>query len=111
MRVEPNEIMDESYMQLLLRKAEGENEVPALGANDFSLFQKDSSEKLHMRVLSPRREWKSSTTLRPPRERIKKPCAVKFASAYAVQVYSLCASATAVYLPFFVFERVSTRLD
>jgi len=25
MRVEPNEIMDESYMQLLLRKAEGEN--------------------------------------------------------------------------------------
>ena len=26
MRVEPNEIMDESYMQLLLRKAEGKNE-------------------------------------------------------------------------------------
>ena len=26
MRVEPNEIMDESYMQILLRKAEGKNE-------------------------------------------------------------------------------------
>ena len=61
MRVEPNEIMDESYMQLLLRKAEGENEVPALGANDFSLFQKDSSEKLHMRVLSPTRYLMKAT--------------------------------------------------
>jgi hypothetical protein len=31
--------------------------------------------------------------------------------AYATQVYSLCASMTAVYLLFFVFGRVLTRLD
>ena len=35
----------------------------------------------------------------------------EFASAYAAQVHSLCASVTAVYLPFFVFGRVLTRLD
>jgi hypothetical protein len=32
-------------------------------------------------------------------------------SAFAAQVHSLCASVTAVYLPFFVFGRVLTRLD
>ena len=31
--------------------------------------------------------------------------------AYAAQVYSLCASVTAVYLPFLVFGRLLTRLD
>jgi len=35
----------------------------------------------------------------------------EFASAFAAQVHSLCASVTAVYLPFFVFGRVLTRLD
>jgi len=37
----------------------------------------------------------------------------QIASACAAQVYSLCASVTvtAVYLPFFVFGRVLTRLD
>jgi len=35
----------------------------------------------------------------------------EFASACAAQVHSLCASVTAVYLPFFVFGRVLTRLD
>ena len=34
----------------------------------------------------------------------------EFASAYAAQVHSLCASVTAVYLPFFVFGGVFTRL-
>ena len=34
----------------------------------------------------------------------------EFASAYAAQVNSLCASVTALYLPFFVFGRVLTRL-
>ena len=32
-------------------------------------------------------------------------------SAFAAQVHSLCASVTAVYLSFFVFGRVLTRLD
>jgi len=35
----------------------------------------------------------------------------EFASAFAAQVHSVCASVTAVYLPFFVFGRVLTRLD
>jgi hypothetical protein len=35
----------------------------------------------------------------------------EFASACAAQVHSLCASVTAVYLPFFVFGIVFTRLD
>ena len=35
----------------------------------------------------------------------------EFAGAFAAQVHSLCASVTAVYLPFFVFGRVLTRLD
>jgi hypothetical protein len=35
----------------------------------------------------------------------------EFASALAAQVHSLCASVTAVYLPFFVFGRVLTRLS
>ena len=35
----------------------------------------------------------------------------EFASAYAAQVYSLCASVTAVYLPFLLFGRVLTGLD
>ena len=35
----------------------------------------------------------------------------EFASAYAAQVYSVCASVTDVYLLFFVFGRVLTRLD
>jgi VIT1/CCC1 family predicted Fe2+/Mn2+ transporter len=35
----------------------------------------------------------------------------EFASAFAAQVHSLCASVTAVYLSFFVFGRVLTRLD
>ena len=35
----------------------------------------------------------------------------EFASAFAAQVHSLCASVTAVYLPFFVFGSVLTRLD
>jgi len=35
----------------------------------------------------------------------------EFASAFAAQVHFLCASVTAVYLPFFVFGRVLTRLD
>ena len=35
----------------------------------------------------------------------------RFASAFAAQVHSLCASVTAVYLSFFVFGRVLTRLD
>jgi len=35
----------------------------------------------------------------------------EFASAFAAQVHSLCASVTAVYLFFFVFGRVLTRLD
>jgi hypothetical protein len=35
----------------------------------------------------------------------------EFASAYAAQVHTLCASVTAVYLPFFVFGRVLTRQD
>ena len=34
-----------------------------------------------------------------------------FAGAFAAQVHSLCASVTAVYLPFFVFGRVLIRLD
>ena len=32
-------------------------------------------------------------------------------TAFAAQVHSLCASVTAVYLPFFVFGRVLTRVD
>ena len=35
----------------------------------------------------------------------------EFASSFAAQVHSLCASVTAVYLPFFVFGGVFTRLD
>jgi hypothetical protein len=37
----------------------------------------------------------------------------EFASVFEAQnqVHSLCASVTAVYLPFFVFGRVLTRLD
>ena len=35
----------------------------------------------------------------------------EFASAFAAQVHSLCASVTAVYLSFFVLGRVLTRLD
>jgi len=35
----------------------------------------------------------------------------EFASACAAQVHSLCASVTALYLPFFVFGRVLTGLD
>jgi len=35
----------------------------------------------------------------------------EFASAFAAQVHSLGASVTAVYLPFFVFGRLLTRLD
>jgi hypothetical protein len=35
----------------------------------------------------------------------------EFASAFAAQVHSFCASVTAVYLSFFVFGRVLTRLD
>ena len=35
----------------------------------------------------------------------------EFTSAFAAQVHSLCASVTAVYLPFFVYGRVITRLD
>jgi len=35
----------------------------------------------------------------------------EFASAFAAQVHSICASVTAVYLSFFVFKRVLTRLD
>ena len=35
----------------------------------------------------------------------------ELAGAFAAQVHSLCASVTAVYLPFFVFGRVLTRLD
>jgi len=35
----------------------------------------------------------------------------EFAGAFAAQAHSLCASVTAVYLPFFVFGRVLTRLD
>jgi hypothetical protein len=35
----------------------------------------------------------------------------QIASACAAQVYSLCASVTAVYLPFFVFGRVLPRPD
>jgi|AntRauTorckE5430_2_1112549.scaffolds.fasta_scaffold44931_1 hypothetical protein len=36
---------------------------------------------------------------------------VGIASTYAAQVHTSCASVTAVYLPFFVFGRVLTRLD
>ena len=35
----------------------------------------------------------------------------EFASAFAAQVHSLCASVTAAYLSFFVFGRVLSRLD
>ena len=35
----------------------------------------------------------------------------EFASAYAAQVHSACASVAAAYLPFFVFGRVLTRLN
>jgi len=35
----------------------------------------------------------------------------EFASACVAQVHSLCASVTAVYLPFLVFGRVLNRLD
>jgi len=35
----------------------------------------------------------------------------EFASAFAAQVRSVCASVAAVYLSFFVFGRVLTRLD
>jgi len=33
----------------------------------------------------------------------------EFAGAFAAQVHYLCASVTAVYLPFFAFGRVLTR--
>ena len=35
----------------------------------------------------------------------------EFSGAFAAQVHSVCASVTAVYLPFFVFGRELTRLD
>jgi hypothetical protein len=39
------------------------------------------------------------------------PLPLEFATSYAAQVRSLCTSLIAVYLPFFVFGRYSTRLD